>query len=530
MSTTHNIIGRVANISMTKAEWLAATTALQSGEIGYESDTGNWKIGDGTHLWADLEYRGVKEITVDTALADSENPVQNKVVKAKFDEVSSTISGYDKSIAELKTSISTVETSIGTINTEIDTINDEIVDLNKRIDDMTPSVVYGFKINPSESDPSSAVTYLEDAVGMTPAKMNYTSGEFEYGSWEDAFFMPRPCMLKYDGTVDYYLDPTDYTKKKDGTSSDVANTSYAGNAMMEWGKDGKRIWYKIEPSSTAGGADVYISNKQVDDTYHCWSFYDCNGTLQSHFYTAIYNGSLIDSKLRSLSGQTPCVYTTQADEATYAKANNTGSDTRWYTETYADWVLINLLLILISKSLDSQTAFGYGYANGNYSAISTGTGDTKGLFWGESTGKYLVKVFGMENRWGNILRRIAGWTINSGKSTVKLTWGTQDGSTTTGYNTSGSASGYISSGVTLTSSGCINTQYFSDVGFFTPRAVSGSTSTYYCDYAFCDSNTGCAALVGGGWNYGTNAGAFRVNLSGSASNSDSSIGASPSYR
>ena len=529
MSTTHNIIGRVANISMTKAEWLAATTALQSGEIGYESDTGNWKIGDGTHLWADLEYRGVKEITVDTALADSENPVQNKVVKAKFDEVSSTISGYDKSIAELKTSISTVETSIGTINTEIDTINDEIVDLNKKINTIIPPV-YGFKINPSESDPSSAVTYLEDAVGMTPAKMNYTSGEFEYGSWENAFFMPRPCMLKYDGTVDYYLDPTDYTKKKDGTSSDVANTSYAGNAMMEWGKDGKRIWYKIEPSSTAGGADVYISNKQVDDTYHCWSFYDCNGTLQSHFYTAIYNGSLIDSKLRSLSGQTPSVYTTQENEATYAKANNTGSDTRWYTETYADWVLINLLLILISKSLDSQTAFGYGYANGNSSAISTGTGNTKGLFWGESTGKYLVKVFGMENSWGNILRRIAGWTINSGKSTVKLTWGTQDGSTTTGYNTSGSASGYISSGVTLTSSGCINTQYFSDVGFFTPRAVSGSTSTYYCDYAYCSSNTGYAAQVGGRWNNGSDAGAFRVNLSYSASHSYSNIGASPSYR
>jgi hypothetical protein len=36
---------------------------------------------------------------------------------------------------------------------------------------------------------------------------------FGYGDWKDAFFMPRPCMLRYDGTVDYYLDPNDYSRK-----------------------------------------------------------------------------------------------------------------------------------------------------------------------------------------------------------------------------------------------------------------------------------------------------------------------------
>ena len=62
--------------------------------------------------------------------------------------------------------------------------------------------LYGFHIDGSESDPSEAVTYLEDAVGMTPAKMDYTAGAFKYGSWRNAFFMPKPCMVKYDGTVD----------------------------------------------------------------------------------------------------------------------------------------------------------------------------------------------------------------------------------------------------------------------------------------------------------------------------------------
>ena len=109
--------------------------------------------------------------------------------------------------------------------------------------------IYAFHIDSTEGDPSSKVTYLKDAIGMKPAHMDYTAGKFDYGSWKDAFFMPRPCMVKYDGTVDYYLDPDDYTKKADGSASDVANTSYGGNAMMEWGRDGKKIWMKIEPDN-----------------------------------------------------------------------------------------------------------------------------------------------------------------------------------------------------------------------------------------------------------------------------------------
>lgn len=90
--------------------------------------------------------------------------------------------------------------------------------------------IYGWHVNPDISDSSNAVTYLEDAIGMTPASMGSTT--FDYGSWENAFFMPKPCMLKSNGKVDYYLDPNDYTKKLDGTASDISNPNYDGNAMM----------------------------------------------------------------------------------------------------------------------------------------------------------------------------------------------------------------------------------------------------------------------------------------------------------
>ena len=96
--------------------------------------------------------------------------------------------------------------------------------------------LYGFKLDQNESDPASMITYLSDCDNKyyKSAKMNYVTDKFDYGDWADAWFIKnlKPCMLKYDGTVDYELNPNDYTKKLDGTDSDVANDAYGGNAMV----------------------------------------------------------------------------------------------------------------------------------------------------------------------------------------------------------------------------------------------------------------------------------------------------------
>ena len=127
-------------------------------------------------------------------------------------------------------------------------------------------------------------------------------------------------MLKYDGTVDYYLDPDDYTKKEDGTASDVANSAYAGNAMIEWGQNGRRIYYKVVPDSGSNvNATVYIADGKPDDDFKDWSFINNQGVEVDHFYTPIYNGSEISSKLRSISGQTPVKSKTATQEMTLAK-------------------------------------------------------------------------------------------------------------------------------------------------------------------------------------------------------------------
>ena len=61
---------------------------------------------------------------------------------------------------------------------------------------------YGLKINKNDSNPATRCTYLFDAVGMTPAAMNYSTGAFNFGDWGDVFFVKNnyPAMVRYDGT------------------------------------------------------------------------------------------------------------------------------------------------------------------------------------------------------------------------------------------------------------------------------------------------------------------------------------------
>lgn len=382
---------------------------------------------------------------------------------------------------------------------------------------LNPYTLYGIHFSGSESDPFAKVTYLEDAIGMTPARMNFSTDKFDYGSWENAFFMPRPCMLRYDGTVDYYLDPNDYSKKEDGTPSDVANPEYEGNAMIEWGRDGKKIWSKWcadEDDETSGC--FYVSDTQVDDSFHAWSFYDCEDNLGDHFYTSIYMGSLIDDKLRSISGTSVMVEKTATQEMDYAKANYADKPI-WATEVIADRMLITGLLLLITKSTDNQSVFGEGVSfivdSDKNCGVNNGTMDAKGLFWGDQSGVNGVKLFGIENFYGNYWRRCAGYIYGNSSHKIKLTYGKADGINVVGYNTNGTD--YIvvdAPSISGGSSSHITSMTFTSEGLF-PRTLDGSATTNYNDGCWYFNNTNAYyALFGGSWRTGFLCGSFCVNL------------------
>lgn len=365
--------------------------------------------------------------------------------------------------------------------------------------------LYGFDLTIADSNPATRVTYPSDVEnsGFAKAVMNF-GGAFSYGSWPSTpgeKFMPRPCMLRFNGTVDYYLNPNDYTKKADGTTSDVANMNYGGNAMMEWPKIYVKRW------ESNGVYHFRCSDMKVDSDYECWSNYDKNNKEIPHFYTPIFFGSKDGSnRLRSISGQSNFVSNTAQTEVTYAK--NNGADI-WYTEVLSDRELVNDLLTMMFKSTDLQATAGYGVCSAS-AAIAPGSMNTKGLFWGAGDKTSGVKVFGMENWWGNIFRRIAGWCISGGTQKVKLTRGTKDGTTVGDYNFDGNGYKTIS-GVNLTRSGYISKMKTEPFGRF-PMEANGSTTTFEADQVWADIGNGYYASVGGYWSFGLSCGPFCANL------------------
>jgi len=55
----------------TAAQWTSANPVLNAGEMGWESDTNKFKIGDGTNHWADIDYFADINSTVDPSFGTS---------------------------------------------------------------------------------------------------------------------------------------------------------------------------------------------------------------------------------------------------------------------------------------------------------------------------------------------------------------------------------------------------------------------------------------------------------------------------
>lgn len=277
---------------------------------------------------------------------------------------------------------------------------------------------YGYRVKLDEPDPALRVEYLYDAVGMVPASMNFGTAEFEYGSWGDIWFVAKnfPCMLKTDGTIDYKLDPSDYSKRENGAASQITDTTYSGNAMSAI----PRVWYKRWQE---GGYRYFVcAEEQYDPSYYADVFERPDGSYGDYKYMAIYDGTMLDGALRSLSGYTPSSTITYGGAFTACQAN--GSD--WIPHDWSTHCLIADLLTLMSKSTDNQTAFGKGRvtsdsgaaATGAADLVNTGTLNRSGQFYGYYDTMHAVKVFHMENLWGNLERMVSGFYANYGKAKV----------------------------------------------------------------------------------------------------------------
>ena len=373
------------------------------------------------------------------------------------------------------------------------------------------STLYCFKIDQSHNDGIVRIDYLEDNKDYTPINLDKATGVFNYGDWKDAFFMQiRPCMLKYDGTVDYYLNPNDYTKKINGSDSDSSNLSYNGNTMVEFPK----TYYKIVDNGD-DTANVYISNRKIDSEFKCWSHLDRFGNEIDYCYISAYYARYIDSKLRSIKGQRIYCDTSLSNCVYYAENNGTGSNNKDYSiMLYCDFLMLQLCALLISKTVNSQEAFGYGYTDVTENTIKydlvSGYLDNRGLFYGKglSEGRSQegrMKFFGLEDYLSGFLGCYAlgiYWSQSKINYTYysnwafKMTAGTSDGSED-GYL---SSENYVKSGILTEAASSSGSSYvdrittkmhFTKYGFipkefktFSDRydSTGPEFETGYCDY------------------------------------------------
>lgn len=428
-------------------------------------------------------------------------------------------------------------------------------------------VHYGFKIDKTVSNSENAVIYTHDAVTMTPAYMDYSADRFNYGSWENSFFVRDcyPVALNLDGTEAYRLDPNDYTKKSDGTPSDIFY-ELLGEEPSDWSTQWKQYYTKSGNDYTLNDqkaapeftADTYyrltynesftgnfmvafpkvwfyrhedaqynyieISNQKLSDDWKCYAHINEDGQEVNFIYLPIFKGIIKNSKLRSLPGQSPQGLTTATTEINAA----TALGKRWQIWDHSSVECLNDLLTLMGKSIDSQGRFGQGRSSGynaadtvTYGKLQTGTLLNKGKFHGYNNMKKEVKVFGIEGYWSNRYDRLQGMLLVDNVWKIKMT---------PPYNLIGTDFVTLSDAEVPRGNGFLSKTQTSEYGSIPASIAGGSPSLYYKDYLYKTATGTRVAVRGGHCLDGARCGFRYVDVSGAASDSRWNIGASPIYK
>ena len=357
----------------------------------------------------------------------------------------------------------------------------------------------------------------------------------------------RRCLLRDDGSVNYYLDASNSTLKADGSAATL--TGADGMVMVEipafyvkFTSGATRTWsisllpspgYTLHPAFMKDGEFVPYRYYGAYDacvnstgtTYESGLNYDNNwGSGQQWSLDA-------SPKLASVSGVYPAVGITRANARTLAANRGTG----WrLVDAYLAWAVELLFLIEFGTFRTQQTigdgnvavSTGYPASSGNQtdsphsvagksnSIGNASTNTTNGASSGTRDTAFM-SYRGIENWYGNCWNWIDGYNINNNQAYVSNTRANFADDTATNYNAIGAA--MVASDGWVTN--CQNEPFA-----FLPSAVGGSSSTYWADYYYQAAGWR-VALFGGAANNGANAGGFCWNLSYDSSDLNRSVGA-----
>jgi hypothetical protein len=215
-----------------------------------------------------------------------------------------------------------------------------------------------------------------------------------------------------------------------------------------------------------------------------------------------------------LSGKTPTATQTIGTFRTQAQANGAGYD----IVSFYPLTLLQCLFMIKYKNRDSQTALGRGFVDGNSAAIATGGTNTKGIDFGETTGKQQMCFLNIEDMWGNLRWFIDGFFSDASRNMLTAFTGFDDtgsGYTNRGQGATADIGNYMSKPQGTTEAG------------FVAKEVSGSATTHFTDAAYLHASR--LPSFDGSWSVGDTAGVFCLGVYLTADYSASRYGARLMY-
>jgi hypothetical protein len=299
----------------------------------------------------------------------------------------------------------------------------------------------------------------------------------------------KRCVLKDDGTVNYYLHPTNSTLKANSTPANL--TGADGNVMVEVPK----FWYKH--TLVGDTHEWWVSNTPLEGySVHPWFL---EGGVERPFrYYRAYTCTNVGGKLRSISGSTPTSNQTRATFRTQARANGTG----WELCSWNAVNAIQLLFLTEYCTFNTQAVLGTGNdTSGNY-GITTGQSNNIGnASSGATNNNMWMSYRGIENWYADCLEFIDGINVQNYKVFLNQNPATFADDIFTGD--------YVDSGVTIPAN--MSGSYIKKIsGNFLPTVVGGSSSTFVTDVGW-STPAGTLVVFGGHASFGLSAGGFCFN-------------------
>ena len=333
--------------------------------------------------------------------------------------------------------------------------------------------------------------------------------------------------VQWDGTAsttwsrtdaaETFMNPTPAVNNGNGSSPFDTIMPWAGMVVEDDATAGKLVkipkyWFKWTRSGN--GMKLQISNGP-EAGFHVSPAHADRGDgkgERDYVYVGRYH---CNTSYKSQAGSQPAANMTRA--AARSSIHNLGS-TYWQYDYAMYWTIMMLYLVEYAN-WNSQATIGYGCSPSN-AKFNMGATDNMVYHTGTSAASRTtygsVQYRHIEGLWDNVYDwcdgiRFSGSTVYCIANPASFS----DTSGGTNVGTRATSSGYISGWTNPTADGFEYALY--------PNAVSGSETTYVCDYCVYDAS-GVVLRVGGYYGQYQNHGAFCLYGNYAASNANASIG------